>query len=504
MKRTRKKTEGDAPHPFWRGRRLRELAWLGLLLLALTGLTAIEFVPSPTFAIKPWKADEVLAYLVILTILLTSVYYYSRIRVPALWQRLRWTLFTVGVIVAVALLNKALALFAAAYIPKLFYPVSYAVPAAVGAALVGLFFGAGAGFLTNIVIALLVSLGAPHAVGLATATPEFFVHFLVAFGAGLMAIFRVLRLSQLSDFVFCGLEIAGVNIAMYAAGTTLQGTPLDVWGLAWAGIGGPVTALLTLAAIPIAEWATQRTSSLGLVQLLNPSHPLLALLRERAPGTYHHSCNVADLGESAAQAIGADPLLTKVGGYFHDIGKIERPEFFMENQRDGVNPHDTLSPPLSKMILTAHIKRGLELGREHGLHEDLLQFISQHHGTSVIRYFYVKALQEPNKDCAVSMDDYRYDSQRPQTKETAIIMLADSVEAASRAVENGTRLEAMVEEALRDKLTDGQLAQAPITLADLEKIQLAFCQTLRAMKHLRSEAYPKLAAPKRPGWTRTV
>ena len=242
--------------------------------------------------------------------------------------------------------------------------------------------------------------------------------------------------------------------------------------------------------LPLAEQITQKTSPLGLMELLNPSHPLLDMLRERAPGTYHHSFNVADLSEAAAKAIGADPLLAKVGGYYHDIGKVQRPEFFVENQQGGVNPHDQLAPSLSKTILTAHIRDGVELGRRYGLKGDILQFIPQHHGTSVIRYFYVKALREGQAKCSVS--DFRYDAELPCTRETAIVMLADGVEAASRSLENGARLEALIEEAMRDKIEDGQLSQAPLTLAELEQIKKAFVATLHAMKHGRPISFPKV------------
>ncbi len=492
MKSLKRKIEGESLERStlpWRAR-LHEWLWLSVLVIGLTGLNALLFTKTDKFHLMWLPFTEALAHLIILGALVTCVYYYSWLRVPAIWQRPRWTLFTIGTIVSVALLDKIIQLFAVAYQIPAF---SYAVPSAFATALMALFFGAGAGFMTNIVTSILVSLGSPIS----------FVDFLIAFGGGLIALFSVLRLSKISDLAFGGVGIGLVNIALYAAGNTLQKSTLDTWGMLWVGLGGFATAILTLALIPIAEWATQRTSPLGLLQLLNPSHPLLAALREKAPGTYHHSCNVADLGENAAQVIGADPLLTKVGGYFHDIGKLERPEFFMENQRDGVNPHDELSPNMSKMVLTSHIKRGLDMGRDYGLNEDVLQFITEHHGTCVIRYFYVKALQTGNKDSVVSIDDYRYDSRLPQTKETAIVMLADSVEAASRSAQNGARLELLVDEAIKDKLNDGQLSATPITLADIERIKFAFCETLHAMRHVRAEAYPKLER-KSSWWTRAV
>jgi putative nucleotidyltransferase with HDIG domain len=492
MKRLKKKSEGESLDRSvvpW-GARLTEWLWLGLFVLGIAVLTSLQFSPPPQFHLSLLPFNKITAELMVLGVLITTIYYYSRIRVPAIWQRPRWTLFAISIVLVVTLFDKIITLFSVIYqIPNL----AYAVPSAFGAAMMGLFFGAGAGFMTNTVVSIIVSLGSPSA----------FVDFLMAFGGGLIALFSVLRLTKISDLAVGGIGIALINLALYSAGMTLQAIAIDPRALFWAATGGLATALLTMAAIPVAEWATQRTSPLGLVQLLNPAHPLLTLLREKAPGTYHHSCTVADLGESAAEAIGADTLLTKVGGYYHDIGKMERPEFFMENQRDGINPHDELTPNMSRVILLSHIKRGLEMGRQYGLNEDVLQFILEHHGTSVIRYFYVKALQAGNKDCSVSMDDYRYDATPPQTKETAIIMLADGVEAASRAAENGARLDVLVEEAIRDKLNDGQLNKAPVTLADIEKVKTAFCETLHAMKHTRAEAYPKLER-KTSWWTRAV
>lgn len=355
--------------------------------------------------------------------------------------------------------------------------VPYLAPAPLAAALVTLFVGLPMGVATNIFVALVVELLGPPLSGL------------IALAGGFVAIFCVTRLSKLSDLAWGGLEIALVNAIVYGSGTAIWGgfTPQ---ALLWATLSGPLTALLIMGLLPLAEQITQKTSPLGLMELLNPSHPLLDLLREKAPGTYHHSFNVADLSEAAAEAIGADPLLAKVGGYYHDIGKIQRPEFFLENQHNSTNPHDSLAPSLSKTIITAHIREGIELGRRYGLKEDVLQFIPQHHGTSVIRYFYVKALREGQEEC--SMDDFRYDAELPKTKETAIVMLADSVEASSRSVENGTRLEELVEQVIREKIEDGQLQEAPLTLAELDKIKKAFVATLHAMKHGRPISFPRV------------
>lgn len=430
----------------------------GLLWIALTALGTFRLTSHQVYSI-PWVQMAAQGMLFALACLGLGIY----LRRAKLAQRLIW--FSVGVI------------FCTVLGAQLIHPwVPYLVPTPLAAALVSLFVSLPMGVAANILVALAMELIGPPLSGLIT------------LAGGFVAIFCVTRLSRLSDLAIGGLEIALVNVLIYGSGTAIWGgfRPEALLGVT---LSGPLTALLVMGLIPLAEQITQKTSPLGLMELLNPAHPLLELLREKAPGTYHHSFNVADLSEAAAEAIGADPLLAKVGGYYHDIGKIQRPEFFLENQRNGVNPHDHLAPSLSKTVITAHIREGIELGRKYGLKEDVLQFIPQHHGTSVIRYFYVKALREGQEEC--SMDDFRYDAELPKTKETAIVMLADGVEAASRSVENGARLEELVEQVIRDKIEDGQLAEAPLTLAELEKIKKAFVATLHAMKHGRPISFPK-------------
>ncbi len=435
------------------------LAVPALLWAALTALGAFRLTPTLEIQVVPWA--QIAAQGVLLGLALGAL----GILAQRTGVSLRLMAFTAGLI------------FLAALMAQLVHPwVPYLAPAPLAAALVTLFVGRSMGVATNLLVAFVIELLGPPLAGL------------IAFAGGLVAIFCVTRLSKLSDLAVGGLEIALANAIVYGSSTL-------IWGgfrpdsLLWATLSGPLTALLIMGLLPLAEQITQKTSPLGLMELLNPSHPLLELLREKAPGTYHHSFTVADLSEAAAEAIGADPLLAKVGGYYHDIGKIARPEFFLENQQNGLNPHDKLAPSLSKAIITAHIRDGIELGRRYGLKEDVLQFIPQHHGTSVIRYFYVKALREGQSEC--SIDDFRYDAELPKTKETAIVMLADGIEAASRSIENGSRLETLVEEAIREKIEDGQLREAPLTLAELEKIKKAFIATLYAMKHGRPVHIPK-------------
>ncbi len=452
-----------------------------LLTVLLTGFLAFRLDPTgePWIRWLPW---EPLAGGALLIALLTALWLGAlRLRHPQLWESRRLRVFLIAALGSVVLLGRAVDLLAPFLVPE---PMgAYLVPVALGAGLITVFVHAEVGLWAAILLALWTGLsGGPELWPTAT---------LAAFGSGIVAVLRCARLRRLSDLPLAGLEIGFVGILLHTGAVVLtQGSgALSAVALVWTGLNGLISVLLLFGALPVAEYITQKTSPLGLVELLNPSHPLLVLLRERAPGTYHHSFRVADLAESAAQAIGADPLLAKVGGYYHDIGKIRRPEYFVENQQGGPNPHDEISPSMSKMILMSHIKDGVELAREYGLREDVIRFIRQHHGTSVIRYFYLKALRE-GKASEGTMDDYRYNSEFPSTKETAIVMLADGVEAATRGHDDLTQLEETVREVVRSRVEDGQLRESPLTLRDLERIQQAFCETLRAMRHTRAGTFP--------------
>jgi hypothetical protein len=255
------------------------------------------------------------------------------------------------------------------------------------------------------------------------------------------------------------------------------------WGMGMAFLSGPASALVAWLALPGVERLVDRTSPLSLVDLLNPAHPLLARLREQAPGTYYHSRDVAALAEAGARAVGADPLLATVGGLYHDIGKLARPQFFAENQR-GDNPHHQLAPSMSKVVLAAHLREGVQLGRRYGLKGDVLKFVATHHGTSVMRYFSQQGASQ-----GLAEDEFRYDAPLPDTKETAIVMLADSVEAYSRGVQPEGIAE-LVERVVEEKRRDGQLDSSPLTLSDLRLLCQAFSETLVRMAHRRSNGYP--------------
>ena len=256
-----------------------------------------------------------------------------------------------------------------------------------------------------------------------------------------------------------------------------------------------INALSLLLAYPLL-WIFERifdiTTDLRLLELSDTNHPLLRMLSMRAPGTFNHSLMVANLAEAAADAIGANALLARVGALYHDVGKVTKPEYFVENQRPGENPHDKLTPHMSALIIASHVKEGLELGKQYGLPQAVLDFIATHHGTSRIEYFYRKALEQQKPDAPpISEADFRYPGPKPFSKETAIVMLADSVEAATRSLEKPTRrkIEALIDNIFKARIEDGQLDEAPVTLAELKKIKEAFLNVLSGAYHFRVK-YP--------------
>lgn len=256
-----------------------------------------------------------------------------------------------------------------------------------------------------------------------------------------------------------------------------------------------INAGLLLFAYPL-QWVVERTfnitTDLTLLELSDTNRPLLRKLSMRAPGSFHHSLQVANLAEAAADAIGANGLLVRVGALYHDIGKMLKPEYFIENQRLGENPHDNLSPHMSALILASHVKDGLELGRQAGLPQAVTKFIPMHHGTALMEYFYRRALEQETADSSpVSEAEFRYPGPIPDSKETGILMLADSVEAACRSLEKPTprKLETLVDSIFQTRIEDGQLDHCPLTFADLEMIKNTFVNMLSSMHHIRVK-YP--------------
>jgi putative nucleotidyltransferase with HDIG domain len=260
--------------------------------------------------------------------------------------------------------------------------------------------------------------------------------------------------------------------------------------LLYGGINGFGSGLLAVGLLPVLEHMFGITTGIRLLELSNQSEPLLKRLLLEAPGTYHHSVIVGNLAESAAEAVGENPLLCRVGAYYHDIGKLRRPYFFIENQLGAENPHDKLSPNLSALIILSHVKDGLEMAKQYKIPEPIKDIIHQHHGASIIAYFYHQAKQS-DKEFPLE-DDFRYPGPKPRSKAAAIVMLADSVEAAARTLQKPTptKIEMLVRQIIRNNLDDGQLDESPLSLRDLNDIALTFTRILTGIYHQRIE-YPE-------------
>lgn len=264
----------------------------------------------------------------------------------------------------------------------------------------------------------------------------------------------------------------------------------DISWIFWAGmLGGVFMSMLVVALVPLVELISGRTSDLRLLELANMNHPLLRDLMVKAPGTYHHSIVIGSLVEAGAEAIGANPLMARVMAYYHDVGKMERPLYFIENQGGGYNRHDSLQPHMSAMVIREHVKKGQELGRKFKLPQPIVDAMSEHHGSSTIWYFYNKARSQAEDPDTVLESDYKYDGQKPQSKETALVMLGDVVEAATRSVADPTplRLSGVVKNILNKYFAEGQLSECDLTLRDLDLIAKSFLEVLIGIYHARIE-----------------
>lgn len=320
------------------------------------------------------------------------------------------------------------------------------------------------------------------------------IRFLLSsFITGSLGVFLLRDVRRQAELIRGGLFVALASFLLsFFSSSIYSGSIKDVFFEGLAGLGGGfLSAVLTIGALPILENLFHLTTNLRLVELSNPHHPLLEELIVKAPGTYNHSVMVSNLAERAARAVKANPVLARVGAQFHDIGKIKRPLFFVENQM-GKNPHDRTNPTLSFLVITSHVKEGVELSNQYRLPLELGNIIEEHHGTSVLNYFYNRAV-EKGLSPRVTKDSFRYPGRKPQTKEAALVMLADSVEAASRTLRKPTpsRLEELINKIIKEKLEDGQLDESNLTLGDLNKIAQSFKEVLISVFHSRID-YPDL------------
>ncbi len=318
---------------------------------------------------------------------------------------------------------------------------------------------------------------------------------ILAIVSSLVGVQSVTAIKNRAGILRAGVTVALANIAtaVVAHCATQAALPAEIGQTAvWAGVGGLVSVMLFYFMAAWLERPFRLTTHLTLLELSDPSHPVLRRLAMEAPGTYHHSIIVGNLSEAAAEAIGADALFCRVASLYHDIGKIIRPHFFIENQST-VNRHDEINPSLSSLIIASHVKDGVELAEEHRLPPPIIAIICEHHGTCLIKYFYHRAVSSGGGgDNPAALEyQFRYEGPRPQTKESGIIMIADSAEAAARTLEKPTpgRIRDLVERIVRDRLSDAQFDECDLTFKDLEKITTSITRSLTSLLHARIE-YP--------------
>lgn len=311
----------------------------------------------------------------------------------------------------------------------------------------------------------------------------------------LVGAYSVSNVTHRGTFMRAGFLVSAMNVVSIVAMQLLQPqSQADFHSvslhLGLGALNGLVSAVFTMGILPFFETAFGLLTAIRLLELSSPNNPLLKNVLMEAPGTYHHSLIVGNLAEAAAELVGADPLVCRVGAYYHDVGKTRRPLFFVENQMTKDNPHDKIAPSLSHLIITSHVSDGLEMLEKAGLPKPIRDICATHHGTTILWYFYNKA-KEQDKNGTVKIDDYRYPGPKPKTRESAILMICDAVEAAVRSMSRPTpnRVEGVIRKIIRDRLNDGQLDECDLTLQDLDAMVGAFMKTLKGIYHSRIE-YP--------------
>ena len=362
------------------------------------------------------------------------------------------------------------------------YYSDFVTPVAVGPLMAAILINPRVGLMTGMLTALLF--------GLITDQDVRIISF-VLIGSS-VGIYSITKNYQVHSLVRAGLWMAGANVlTILCTGMIGQIDYREILvDSALGAVSGLTAAILAIGILPFLEQAFRITTPEKLIALARPNHPLLQRLLLEAPGTYYHSVLVGNLAETAADKVNADPVVVRVGAYYHDIGKIQRPYFFIENQANIDNPHAKLAPSLSTMIVTSHIRDGMELCREYKLPEVVSDIVRQHHGTTLVSYFYKQATESEHSECIIE-EDFRYEGPKPQTKEAALIMLADGCEAAVRSISkpNISRIENTVRRVINERLRDGQLNECDLTFRDLSIIGDDFIRVLCSTCHSRIE-YP--------------
>jgi putative nucleotidyltransferase with HDIG domain len=375
-----------------------------------------------------------------------------------------------------------------------FSGITYLFPAALGGMLIKLLIDEKLAILTTVMMAVCGSIVFNEGIsGTYNFTAGIFI--LISSIAGILYLSNQ---NQRTKILQAGLFSAIINLVMITAFLLLSNGHYSGLGYAYyfvtALTSGLLSAVLTIGLLPFFEAAFGILSTMKLIELSNPNHPLLRKILTEAPGTYHHSLMVANLAESACEAIGANGLIARVGSYYHDIGKTRRPNFFIENQMNRDNPHDRLAPEKSVEIIISHVLDGSHILRRYRIPKEIIDIAEQHHGTTVLKYFYHRAMQEGKN---MKEEEFRYPGPKAQTKESAVVGIADSVEAAVRSLKSPTpeQIENLVKKIIDDRLQDGQLNECDLTLKEVETIYQTLCESVKGIFHSRIE-YPNMTEQK--------
>jgi cyclic-di-AMP phosphodiesterase PgpH len=426
-----------------------------------------------------------LGLLLIIGVMLSALYYYFyELKVKRETKQNYLLLFTIIFVLSIGILKGI------SFIQLDYSEIGYVFPVAMGAMLIKILIDERLAILWTVITALCASIifneGITSSLNLNVG-----IYLLCS---GIAGILFLNKQNQRTKILQAGLFISAINLIVIFALVFMQNAHYNALEYTFyfvaAFISGITSAVLTIGLLPFFEAGFGILSTMRLIELSNPNHPLLRKILTEAPGTYHHSVMVANLSESACEAIGANGLLARVGCYYHDIGKTNRPQFFIENQMNIENPHDRLPPQTSKNIIIAHATDGAEILRKYKMPKEIVDIAEQHHGTTLLRFFYHKA-KENGKEAEEK--DYRYPGPKAQTKETAIIGIADSVEAAVRSMTSPTpeQIEGLVRNIIADRLQDGQLNECDLTLKELETVANTLCETLKGIFHSRIE-YPEM------------
>jgi putative nucleotidyltransferase with HDIG domain len=362
----------------------------------------------------------------------------------------------------------------------------YAIPFTVGAMLVGLLIGQNMALIFSIFASFLVAFLFDSKIHIA----------LFAFIGSTVAFYQVVHCKQRSAFLRVGLLLGLVNCGVILCISLIQGNTANIDTLLKfiMGIsGGIISGIVIAGVIPLFESLFDYTTDIKLLELANLNQPIFQQMIMEAPGTYHHSIVVASLVEAAAETIGANSLLAKVSAYYHDIGKIKKPQYFIENQGNGENRHDRLSPKMSSLIIITHVKDGYELANKTRLGRKIMNIIREHHGTSLVSYFYEKSKKDRDPSIrSLPERDFRYPGPKPQSREAGLVLLGDVIEASSRTLSNPTpsRIKNLVRDRIERVFMDGQLDECELTLRDLNKIADSFNRILNGIFHHRID-YPE-------------